>query len=102
MLSLLSSETAVEQVNDWCASLERQLKDVGNVLEQKLQKEDGGVLGQLDDSMLEKLGLQLVSRGTWQPGGYHCSSMCHGVGRCVVYSASQQLYQCRYCCLMCT
>jgi hypothetical protein len=33
VLSLLSSETAVEKVNDWGASLERQLKDVGDVLE---------------------------------------------------------------------
>jgi hypothetical protein len=46
-------EPAVEQVHRLAGSLERQIKGIGDVLEQKLQKVDGDVLGQLDERMLE-------------------------------------------------
>jgi hypothetical protein len=64
LLSLLSPETAAQQVNAWGASLERQLEEIGDVQEELLQDMDGGFLGGLDGKLLQKLGLQLVSSST--------------------------------------
>jgi hypothetical protein len=66
VLTLLFSETAAKQVNDWGARLERDLQEIGSIHEEQLQIVDGGVLGKLDNKMLEKLGHQLVSSSTWQ------------------------------------